>query len=371
MKIRQVSTKREMRQFVEFPLLLYKDNPYFVPPLYTDEMAIFKKGYMYHDEAESVFFNAYDDSGKMVGRIQGILQRSANQKWGQKRVRFTRFDAIDDQEVANALFGAVETWAKEKGMQEVVGPLGFSDLEREGLLIEGFDQLSTFEEQYNYPYYQKLIENLGYVKEVDWVESKIYKPTVDSDRLKRLSARTLERYKLRFGKPKNTKELIEKYADGIFEMLDITYAHIYGTVPLNEKVKKELIKNFKLIVDPRFTDVIVDENDKVVCFSICFPSIAKAVQKSGGRLTPGCIYRILKAKRKPEILDLGLIGVSPEYKNKGVSTAMMAGLLDLFNKGIEHAETNLNLEDNVNILNQWKNFDTKQHKRRRCFIKKI
>ena len=371
MIVKQVITRGEQRQFVEFPLSLYKNNPYFVPPLYADEMAMFKKGYMYHDEAESVFFNAYDDNGKMVGRIHGILQHAANKKWGQKRVRFTRFDAIDDQEVANALFAAVENWAKEKGMEEVVGPLGFSDLEREGLLIEGFDQLSTFEEQYNYPYYQKLIENLGYVKDVDWLEHKLSKPNIESDRLKRLGNRMLERYNLRFGKPKNTAELIKKYAEGIFEMLDITYAHIYGTVPLTDKVKKELIKNFKLIVDPRFTDVIIDENGKVVCFSICFPSIAKAVQKSGGRLTLGCILRILKAKRKPEILDLGLIGVSPEYKNKGVSTAMLSGLLDLFDNGIKHAETNLNLEENNNILNQWKNFEVVQHKRRRCFVKKI
>ena len=370
-EIKEVKTAKQRKDFLDFANKLYKGVPCYTPPLYSDEKTLFSNKNVYYDTCESVFFNAYDDNGKMVGRIHGILQHAANKKWGQKRVRFTRFDAIDDQEVANALFAAVENWAKEKGMEEVVGPLGFSDLEREGLLIEGFDQLSTFEEQYNYPYYQKLIENLGYVKDVDWLEHKLSKPNIESDRLKRLGNRMLERYNLRFGKPKNTAELIKKYAEGIFEMLDITYAHIYGTVPLTDKVKKELIKSFKLIVDPRFTDVIIDENGKVVCFSICFPSIAKAVQKSGGRLTLGCILRILKAKRKPEILDLGLIGVSPEYRNKGVSTAMLSALLDLFDNGIKHAETNLNLEENNNILNQWKNFEVVQHKRRRCFIKKI
>ena len=164
-EIRKVSTKKERKEFVEFPLKLYKNNPYFVPPLYSDEMNIFKSDYMYYDQAEAVYFNAYR-GGKMVGRISGILQVAANRKWNQNRARFTRFDAIDDQEVANALFKAVEDWAKSKQADELVGPLGFSDLEREGLLIQGFDWLNTFEEQYNYDYYQRLIENCGFDKEI-------------------------------------------------------------------------------------------------------------------------------------------------------------------------------------------------------------
>jgi len=158
--IKEVKTKKQIKEFVEFPIKLYKGCPYFVPPLYSDEMAMFKKSYHYYDQAESVFFNAYDQNNIMVGRIQGILQNASNMKWNQKRVRFTRFDSIDNQEVANLLFEAVEKWAKDKGMEEIVGPLGFSDLEREGLLIEGFDELSTFEEQYNYAYYTKLITNI-------------------------------------------------------------------------------------------------------------------------------------------------------------------------------------------------------------------
>ena len=174
-EIKEVKTPKEQRAFVNFPLMLYKGNPYFVPPLYADEMKLFKSNYHYYETSEAVYFLAYR-KGEVVGRISGILQRAANEKWQQKRVRFTRFDSIDDQEVANALFSAVETWAKAKGMEEVVGPLGFSDFEREGLLIEGFEELSTFEEQYNYPYYQKLIEHLGYQKDVDWVEHKLYPP---------------------------------------------------------------------------------------------------------------------------------------------------------------------------------------------------
>ena len=166
--IKEVKSRKQIKEFIEFPLKLYKDNPYFVPPLYMDEKALFKKNNVNKEQAESVFYLAYKEN-KVVGRIQGILQRVSNEKWKQKRVRFTRFDSIDDQSVADALFKQIETWAAKNGMNEVVGPLGYSDLDREGLLIEGFDQMSTFEEQYNYPYYQKLIENCGYNKEVDWV----------------------------------------------------------------------------------------------------------------------------------------------------------------------------------------------------------
>ena len=193
--VKEVKTWKEQNEFVDFPLNLYKGNPYFVPPLYGDEKDIFKKDYLYLDQAEAIYFNAYKDN-KIVGRISGIIQKAANKKYDQKRVRFTRFDSIDDQEVANALFKAVEDWAKAKGMDTIVGPLGFSDLDREGLLIEGFEELSTFEEQYNYPYYQTLIENYGFEKEVDWFERKLYLPKEENTRLERLSNVIMKRFKL-------------------------------------------------------------------------------------------------------------------------------------------------------------------------------
>ena len=207
--IKEVKTKKQQKEFVEFPIKLYKKCPYFVPPLYGDEIAMFKKDYHYYDQAESIFFNAYDENNKMVGRIQGILQNASNEKWNQKRVRFTRFDCIDNQEVANLLFNTVENWAKEKNMEEVVGPLGFSDLEREGLIIEGFDELSTFEEQYNYAYYPKLIENLGYVKEVDWVERQLKAPKEIDPRYKKISQLMMKKYKLHYGTAKNIKEFLK------------------------------------------------------------------------------------------------------------------------------------------------------------------
>ena len=196
-EIVKVESKKQIKEFIEFPLKLYKGNPYFVPPLYGDEKSMFKKDYHYRETCDYACYLAYLD-GKVVGRIQAILQKSSNEKWKQKRVRFTRFDSIDNQEVANALFNAVIDFAKQYDMEEIVGPLGFSDLEREGLLIEGFEELSTFEEQYNYPYYQKLIENLGFTKEIDWVERQLRAPKEFDDRVIRVSNLMLKRYNLHF-----------------------------------------------------------------------------------------------------------------------------------------------------------------------------
>ena len=370
-EIREVKTKKEIKQFIEFPINLYKGNPYFVPPLYSDELALFKKNYHYYEHSEAVYYNAYQD-GKIVGRIAGILQKASNNKWNQKRVRFTRFDCIDNQEVADALFQKIEQWAKDKGMEEVVGPLGFSDLEREGLLIEGFDELSTFEEQYNYSYYQKLIENNGYVKEVDWVERQLKAPKEIDPKLKRVSSLMMKRYNLHFGTAKNTKQFLKKYANGFFDILDKTYENIYGTVPITDKMRKSLIKSFKLIVSVEHVKVILDENEKIVCFGIMFPSLSKALVGTNGKLTPKTLIKLLKTIKKPEVIDLGLIGVLPEYAMKGVASALIDMIMDFLSSGnYKYAETNLNLEDNISIQNQWKLFDARLHKRRRSFVKNI
>ena len=371
-EIREVNNKSEIRRFLRFPLALYKGNKYFVPPLYSDEKKLFKKNHVYAEQCETVYYNAYVD-GKIQGRISGILQKASNDKWNQRRVRFTRFDCVNDVDVAKALFDAVEKWAISKGMDEVVGPLGFSDLEREGLLIEGFEYLSTFEEQYNYEYYKDLIEQCGYVKEVDWVERRIFPPKECDQRLKRLSAAMLKRYGLHMCEVKSTREFIQKYADAFFDILDSTYEHIYGTVPMTVAMRKMLVTNFKLLVKKEYVSVILDKDEKVVAFGVCFPSISEALQASGGRLTPSTLIRILKAIRKPKMIELGLVGVLPMYEGKGVSSALFAGIFDIFanNPSVEYAETNLNIEDNSKIINQWKNFDYIQHKRRRSFVKQI
>ena len=370
-RIEEVKTKKQQKEFLNFPLGLYKDNPYFVPPLYGDEKKIFRSDYVYCDTCDSVFFLAYEE-GKVVGRIQGIIQRAANEKNSEKRCRFTRFDAIDNREVSKALFAALENWAMEKGMDTMCGPLGYSDLEREGLLVEGFDRLSTFEEQYNAEYYQHHIEALGYEKEVDWLESMLYAPKEDDGTLKKMADFIMQRYHLHFGPAKNVNDFLNKYVDGFFELLDVGYDKLYGTVPFTDGMKQMMVANFKLIIDLKYVAVILDENDKLVCLGLCFPSIAKAVQKSGGRLTPGAIVRLLKAIKKPSVLDLGLIAVSPEYLNKGVSAVIASELVRMLKEdGIEYAETNLNLEDNYSIRNMWKRFDEVNHKCRRSYVKTL
>lgn len=369
--ISEVLTKKQQREFLDFPLKLYKDVPFFCPPLYSDEKKIFDPSYYYYDTCEAVYYNAYED-GKMVGRISGILQRSHNEKTGERRVRFTRFDAINDQRVADALFDAVEKWAVSKGMDRVFGPLGFSDLEREGLLTEGFDRYSTFEEQYNYDYYEKLIENCGYKIEAEWNESMISKPDHVDERLKTLIPRIMQRNRLHFGKAKNVNDFLALYADKIFDLIDRSYNDIYGTVPLTDGMKKMLIQNFRLLIDLDHVGVILDENDELRAFGLCFPSIAEAVRKSKGRLTPAAILRILKAKRRPEVIDFALVGVDPDYANRGLGAIVTMWITDILSDGtVKYAETNLNLVDNSEIQNLWGRFNRVIHKKRRAYVKDL
>ena len=369
--VREVTSQKDKREFLDFPLRLYRGNPYFVPPLYMDEKKIFRKDYVYYDTCEAVYFLA-ERHGETVGRISGILQKAHNEKTGEKRVRFTRFDSIDDLKVAKALFDAVEDWARSKGMDTVCGPLGFSDLEREGLLIEGFDQLATFEEQYNYEYYPALVEHCGYEKEVDWIESRLSLPDEPDEKLQRTADYIMKRYNLHFDDAKNIDDFIKRYSDKMFVLLDESYENIYGTVPFTEGMKKITIETFRMIMSKKYVAVLLDENDNAVCFGLCIPSIAKAVQSSEGHLTPISLLKILKAVESPEVIDLGLVGVASEYANRGVSAAFMAKLMKFMREsGIKYAETNLNLETNMSIRTQWKRFNAVEHKRRRSYIKRL
>ena len=369
--VEQVTTKKQQKEFLNFPLKLYKGNPYYAPPLYMDEKKIFNKDFVYNDICECAYFNAYKD-GVMAGRISGILQKSANKKFNQKRVRLSKFDVIEDEEVAKALFKALEEWTLQQGMEEVVGPLGFSDLEREGLLIDGFDKPATFEENYNYPYYQTFLENNGYQKEVDWTGSFLRVPKDYDGEVDKLADYVMRRYKLHLGLSKNTKDFLNKYSDGIFELLDKSYEFLYGTVPFTEGMKKMMIDNFKLVIDVKNVAVILDENDKMVCFGLAFPGIADALRPSSGRLTPGAIVRVLKALKKSPVIDLCIVGVDPEWLNRGVSIVVCSGLMKMLQREeVQYADTNINLEDNYAILNLWKRFDSQVVKRYRCFVKKL
>ena len=371
-EVKEVKTRLDIKNFIQFPNKLYKGNDCYVPPLESEEKKLFKKNHPAYEQSEAVFYLAYKD-GEVVGRIMGILQHAYNKKTGEKRVRFTRFDSIDNQEVANALFGAIEAWAKSKGMNTVHGPLGFNDLEREGLLIEGFDQLSTFEEQYNYEYYKKLIENVGYVKETDWSERKVYAPDKVDERMERIANLCAKKHKLSVAKCKNMRSLLKKYKDQIFDLVDLCYSSLYGVVPITEKEREGLVGQFNLLLKPEYIKIVVNENDEVVGFGFAMPSLSRALQPSKGRLTLPAIIRVLKAVKNPKIMDFALVAVHPDYRMKGVAaliTLEMQRLMVSY-KNVLHYETNLNLEDNEEIQNWWDSYKTEKHKWRRSFVKRL
>ena len=369
--VREVTTKKDVKEFIEFPLRLYKNCEYFVPPLYSDEKKLILSGGK-PDIAESIFLLAERD-GKTVGRIQGILQKQYNELHNERRIRFTRFDSIDDKDVSRALFKALEDWGAEKGMNTVCGPLGYSDLDREGLLIEGFEENSTFEEQYNYEYYSALIEDMGYKKEVDWLEFELRAPEKRNEMLKRVAERSLELNKLHIAPTNMSKsKYIEKYGDSFFDCLDECYKELYGTVPISEEERQELIKQFLLIINIELAVFICDEEDRVVAFGLCFPGIGDAVKKSGGRLTIPALIKLMKLAKKPKVMDLGLVAVRPAYQNSGINAVLVNGIVEMLCSGrVEKCETNLNLETNTAVMSQWKYCSSRQHKRRRCYIKTI
>lgn len=371
-EIIEVTTRKQRKEFVEYPLRLYKGNRYFVPPFYGDEMKMFTDKNIYRKTCQSVFFLAVRN-GKTVGRVQGIIQNQYNEIHNAKQVRFTRFDCEDNTETAKLLLEAVETWGKNMGMTQIVGPLGYSDLEREGLLIEGFDKEQTFEEQYNYEYYAGLIEACGYEKDVDWVEHRLFKMLDDKERLNKLFDKSLEKYHLHLGGVGVRKgAFIKKYASGIFHCIDECYKDLYGTVPFTQEMAKQVVSQFKLAINPKYVCVICDEKENVVAFGMALPGLGEAVQKSGGRLTLGCLFRLLKAIKKPRTLDLALVGILPEYRKAGLSACMLVIMGNMVeDKDVEYMETNLNLEDNLAIQATWKRFEHIQHKRRRCYKKEI
>ena len=369
--VKEVKTKKEQKEFVRFPLGLYKGNEYYVPMLYGGEFAIFSPDYPFNKFCDTICLLAYRD-GEVVGRIQGIIQHDANKKWGYKQARFTRFDSIDDEEVSSALFEYVEKWAREHGMTEIVGPLGFSDFEREGLLIEGFEEPQTYEEQYNYDYYQRLIEASGFAKDTDWLEFQIYGSDDDPDKLYALAKKLMERYELTFWQAKNMRELLDHHIYDILGVVEQAYSPLYGTVPLNEETLKNYIKDFKSIVRPKDIGALMDKNGRTVAIAIVFPSISEAVRSSNGHITPGFLYRFLRDKIHPRVMDLGLIGVLPEYNSKGIVAIMIAMLIERMRADkLEYMETNLILEDNFSMQNLLKHFNKRHHKRRRCFKKQI
>ena len=369
-----VNNKKLLKRFVDFQPKLYKGCPYYVPPLRADEIQVFTPGKSVHlgEDASAQCFLALRD-GEIVGRIAGIIQHNYNKKFNQKRARFSRFDCIDNLQVAKALFSAVEKWAMEQGMNSIHGPLGFNDLEREGLLVEGFDLISTFETQYNYPYYAELMDKCGYHKDVDWLEYQITIPDKIDERNARLSNVVAKRCGLHEVHCKSVKELVDKYYNQIFDLLDEAYSDLYATVPLTQKVRDGLLSQFKLLLDKDFISILTDENDKVVALGIAFPAINKGVQRANGKLFPFGFIHILKSIKNVEVVDLALIGVKEEYQAKGVTSIIFANILQRFiDRGVKIAETNCQLEENYKVQALFtKVYESKLCRRRRAYVKDL
>ena len=369
----EVTTKAQLRRFVDYPNVLYKDVPQFVPATYDDDLSDWnrkKNPAFAYCEARCWLAMRGEE---IVGRIGAILSRKANEKWGTRRLRFTQVDFIDDAEVSDALFATVEAWAKELGCDEVHGPLGFTDLDREGMLVEGFDRQSCFFTYYNHPYYPVHLARLGYVKDVDWIENLITVPTDPAVYAKwdKLANYVLKRNNLHIFNARTRLSYIP-ILKKFFELVNVAYAPLYGTVELsNEQISRYAAK-FAPLVNPHLTCFVMDKDENLVALGVAAPSIAKALKKSRGRLLPFGWAGLLHAFVKNDTLDLLLIAVRPDLQSKGVNAIVINKIMHGCQKmGIVRAETGPTLELNAKVLAQWKTFDIEQHKRRRCFKKHI
>ena len=353
-EIKEVKSRKELKQYVKFGIDLYKGNPYHVPSLIEEEMMTLdpQKNPAF-EVCEAVSYLAYKE-GKIVGRITGMINRPSNETWKQKRARFGFVDFIDDNEVVDALFQAVETWARQKGMEEIHGPMGFTDMDHEGMLIEGFDQLGTMATIYNYPYYPKHMERLGFQKDQDWHEFKIYVPDAVPEKHLRIGEIVKKKLGLKVVKFKN--------------------APLYGFAPLTEKQIDYYVNMYIPMLRYDLVTLIIREADEaVVGFGISLPSLSKAMQKANGHLFPfGWIHLLKALKSKPKVVDLYLTGVLPEYQNKGVNALLFNDLIPVYRKlGVVYAESNPELELNTAVQAQWDYFKREHHKSRRAFIKKL
>jgi len=372
LEIRMMEGKRAMKEFVAYPFKLYRGNPYWVPQLVADDLATLDLSRNPAGEfCESSYWMAYRD-GKPVGRVAAILNRAYVRKWGNKLARFGWFDVADDFEAAQALIGTVEAWARERGMEGVHGPLGFTDLDREGLLVEGFEECATMATLYNHPYYGQFLERLGYAKDVDWVEFKVKVPDAIPGKVLRVNELIAKRTGVTLYKWKSRKQLAKTYGRQLFELIDEAYAGLYGTTPLTERQVQSYIKQYLGFVDPRFTKVMIDADGKLVGFGISMPSLSAALQRSRGRLLPFGWLHLLLALRKAEVVDMYLVAVKPEFVSRGVIAILMTDLnRTAMEEGVKYAETNPELETNIQVQQLWKDYEKRQHKRRRVYLKKL
>ena len=370
--IRKVETRKDLKRFIRFNYEFYKDNPYAVPDLYDDMLSTFspEKNAAF-EFCTAAFFLAFNDEGDIVGRVAGIVNRRANEAWNKRTVRFGWIDFIDDIEVSRALIDTVKEWGRDQGMTEIEGPLGFTDLDAEGMLIEGFDQLSTMATIYNYPYYPEHMERLGLTKTADWVEMKVYIPDAIPEKHKRISDIISRKYGLHVRKITSRKEIRETgIAHSIFRLINDAYTPLFGFAKMTEAQIDQYVKAYVPVLDLRMVTLVEDENNELVAVGISMASLSRALQKAKGKLFPFGWYYLLKALtwKRPKVLDLLLVAVRPDYQGKGANALLFTDLIPVYQKlGFEYAETNPELEVNDKVQNQWQYFKTEQHKRRRCY----
>ena len=374
-KIKRVETKRELKQFIQFYYDLYRNNDCAVPFLYSDELATLRRDKNPSFECcEAEYFMAFKD-GQLAGRVAAIINRRANERWNRKAVRFGWFDFIDDPEVSTALLKTVEDWGKARGMNEIAGPLGFIDTDREGMLVEGFDQLSTMYINYNHPYYPKHMEQMkGFEKANDWVEMKVRVPEVVPEKFSKITEMVRKRYGLRVHKF-TRKELIDQgYGRQLFDLLNTTYKDLYGFSQLSDRQIDKLVNDYIKIADLNLVTAIMD-GEKMVGFGITFPSFSHAMQKTrDGRFLPFGWWHMLKVLKwhKTPIVDLLLIGVLPEYRSKGANALIFDDLIRWFQRyHFQWAETGPQMESNEGVLSQWQYLEATQHRRHRCYRKTL
>ena len=372
-EIRKIDTKGGLKKFVKWGIDLYKGNECFVPPLVMDDVnTLDPKNNPAFDFCESIYFMAYDD-GKPVGRIAGIINNVVNEKTGKKTLRFGWVDFIDDPRVSEALFRAVEVWGRSKGMEEIVGPLGFSDMDPEGMLVEGFDQEGTMATIYNYPYYPKHLEAMGFEKEADWIEFRMTIPDGIPERYQRISDIIKRKYELSTPKYTSAKKLVKDYGQEIFQLINEAYSELYGYSPLTPRQINRYISMYIPVLRLDNISLIVDKDKKLIGVGIAMPSMSKALIKCRGRMFPFGWIHLLKALRgQNDVVDLLLVAVKPEYQSKGVNSLLFTDLIPCFIKnGYKFAESNPELELNQKVQSQWGYFETRQHKRRRAYRKSL
>lgn len=373
-EIRQIKpTRAALKKFVNFEIDLYKDNAWYVPPLVFDDInTLSPEKNPAYDFTDAAFFMAYRD-GRPVGRVVGIINRRLNEMHNQKNARFGWLAFEDDPEVSSALMAAVEEWARKSGMNKMIGPLGFTDLDREGLLVEGFEELSTMATNYNFPYYADHIEKIGYRKESDWVEFLMTVPEAIPEKYDRIAEIVKKKFNLRVLKFKSKKEIKEKYGRALFELINEAYAGLYEYCPLTDRQIESYIAQYLDMLNLNLVTLIVDGADKLVGVGISMPSMSRALQKSRGRLFPFGWYHLLRGlKGKTDRVDLMLVAVKPEYQNKGVNALLFQDLIPQYIKcGFKYAESNPEMETNSKVQNQWDYFERRQHRRRRSYAKEL